>query len=415
MYLQIASQVRYYAAMDNLSHSVVGLAAGELIHRSLTPESDSVQHSMRRRMLLAAGALACNFPDLDLVLSPLIANPLGYLLHHRGHTHTLLLLIPQALLLMALIWALWPAARALLRSSRHARFGLAATVAAGLLLHLGMDALNSYGVHPFYPFDVRWFYADLVFILEPVFWLAFGVPLAMMLRRAPLRWLALAGLAALPLFFYTRNYLAPATVAALLAMLAVLAWLQRRASDKGRCALLCGVALSASFIGIQALAMQQARSMVAAELARRDPASELVDAAMTAFPGNPLCWNFATVERNERAGSYRLRRGTLRLAGDHCPIALLARTKQSAAPLSISWEHEASLAQLRALRAANCHADAWLRFGRMPLFDGLDVNDARYGTATMHSFASMTLTGKDGPCPSSVPPWEYPRRDLLGP
>jgi inner membrane protein len=166
--------------MDNLSHSVVGLAAGELIHRSLAPEIDSRAQATRRRMLLAAGGLACNFPDLDLVLSPLLPAPLGYLLHHRGHTHTLLYAIPQALLLMALIWALLPAARTLLRASGPARRGLAATVAAGLLLHIGMDALNSYGVHPFHPFDSRWWYGDLVFILEPVFWIAFGAPLLAM-------------------------------------------------------------------------------------------------------------------------------------------------------------------------------------------------------------------------------------------
>jgi inner membrane protein len=49
VYLQFALRVSYYAAMDNLSHSVVGLAAGELIHRSLAAESDSVEHSTRRR------------------------------------------------------------------------------------------------------------------------------------------------------------------------------------------------------------------------------------------------------------------------------------------------------------------------------------------------------------------------------
>jgi sec-independent protein translocase protein TatC len=50
--------------------------------------------------------LAGNFPDLDLVLTPLLPAPLGYLLHHRGHTHTVLYALPQMLLLAALMVAL---------------------------------------------------------------------------------------------------------------------------------------------------------------------------------------------------------------------------------------------------------------------------------------------------------------------
>ncbi|WP_229507669.1 metal-dependent hydrolase [Massilia sp. Dwa41.01b] len=76
--------------MDNLTHSLVGLALGELAHRVLPTEADPARASTRRRLLLSCGALASNFPDLDLVLTPLLPDPFGYLLHHRGHTHTLL-------------------------------------------------------------------------------------------------------------------------------------------------------------------------------------------------------------------------------------------------------------------------------------------------------------------------------------
>ena len=399
--------------MDNLSHSVVGLAAGELIHRSLAPEPGSAAHATRRRMLLAAGGLACNFPDLDLLFSPLLPAPLGYLLHHRGHTHTLLYAIPQALLLMALIWALWPAARALLRASGAARRGLAATVAAGLLLHIGMDALNSYGVHPFHPFESRWWYGDLVFILEPVFWIAFGAPLAAMAGRRALRIVLLAGLAALPPLFAARGYLVWESAGALLAIGALGAWLQRRDGERGRQALAAAIAVSAAFLGVQGWTSGTARSAVAAELERRDPASTMIDAAMTAAPANPLCWSFASVERNDAAGSYRLRRGTLRLAaGAHCPAAFGIAAGDG---VRIEWEHEASLAQLRALRRDSCQFDAWLRFARAPLVEGDVANDARYGTATRRSFATMGLAQFAGqPCPARVPQWDYPRGDLLG-
>jgi inner membrane protein len=48
------------------------------------------------------------------------------------------------------------------------------------LLHMSMDFLNSYGIHPAVPVRImRWFYGDMIFIVEPVFWVAFGVPLAL--------------------------------------------------------------------------------------------------------------------------------------------------------------------------------------------------------------------------------------------
>jgi inner membrane protein len=165
--------------MDNITHSFVGLGVGELLQRSLAPEDDPARQRTRHRLLLTACAAASNFPDLDLFLTRLLPAPLGYLLHHRGHTHTILFALPQALLLLALLWLLWPNARALLRGSRQARIGLGIAIVAGFALHLSMDFLNSYGVHPFYPLNNGWFYGDMIFIVEPVFWVAFGVPLAL--------------------------------------------------------------------------------------------------------------------------------------------------------------------------------------------------------------------------------------------
>ncbi|MEK7354805.1 MAG: metal-dependent hydrolase, partial [Bdellovibrionota bacterium] len=160
--------------MDNVTHTLVGLAAGELIHRSLPAETNDTDRSIRRRLLLIACAVASNFPDLDLVLSPLLPPPLGYLLHHRGHTHTILYSLPQAFMMIAFIWFGWRNARELLRRSQAARTGLLIATLLGFTLHLSMDFLNSYGIHPFHPFDSRWFYGDMIFIIEPLFWISCG-------------------------------------------------------------------------------------------------------------------------------------------------------------------------------------------------------------------------------------------------
>src|SRR4051812_36693208 len=109
--------------MDNITHSVVGLGVGALIDRSLPPEPDDTRERVRQRMLLTIGCLASNFPDLDLVLTKLLPAPLGYLLHHRGHTHTLLAALGEVAVLLALVWLLWPNARRLLAISSSARWG----------------------------------------------------------------------------------------------------------------------------------------------------------------------------------------------------------------------------------------------------------------------------------------------------
>ena len=407
-------------AMDNLSHSLIGLALGELVQRRLSAEPDSGAQSLRRRMLLVTGWAASNFPDLDLVLSRLLPAPLGYLLHHRGHTHTLLLALGQAVLLALLVWLLWPGARALLRKSSAARAGLIAAAGLGLLLHIGMDFLNSYGVHPFYPFSGRWVYGDVLFILEPVIWVAFGVPLAMMVRSRLVKFLFLALLTAIIVWANTRAYLHWGSLLGLGAAALALAWSQRRAGEHAIGGLVSAAALVCGFIGIQGLASSQGRRMVAAELQRLDPGSRLLDTSMTGLPANPLCWIFVSVERNDSAGIYRLRRGLLSVApgvmpGAACPAAFSGPLSTETAAVSIAWTQESSLSDLR-VRASGCHFHAWLRFARMPALAPDSATDVRFTMSSGENFSTFPFERFDGqPCPAGVPQWDLPRHDLLAP
>jgi inner membrane protein len=415
--------------MDNLTHSVVGLGVGALIDRSLPAEPDQDRSRIRSRMLLIVGCLASNFPDLDLVLTPLLDPPLGYLLHHRGHTHTLLAGIGEMFLLLALVWLLWPAARRLLHSSATARRGALLAAGAGLLLHLGMDSLNVYGVHPFWPFDPNWYYGDLVFIVEPVFWIGFGVPLAALVRRPGLRRLWLAVIALVPLGATLLGFMQWGSMAGLLALGLLLAWIQRSAdehhgesrSERGRKALAAGLAASLAFVGLQALALQQARAIVAAEVKRIDAGERLLDTALSAYPANPLCWSFVTVARTgtDGGGLVHLRRGMLSIAPglspvSHCPARIAGPALEDAPP-QIAWQAEdhAPVAALRSLAAQDCRVDAWLRFARAPsLADGV-ATDVRWGEPGSRNFSTMRLDAAGQPCPDPVPNWGYPRADLL--
>lgn len=407
--------------MDNLSHSLVGLAGGELIHRSLPPEKDQEAMRLRRRLLLFSCWFASNFPDLDLVLTPLLPEPLGYLLHHRGHTHTFLYALPQALLVFATVWLLVPAARDLLRASKAARLGMISSIAAGLVLHLAMDYLNSYGIHPFHPFDSRWLYGDMVFIVEPVFWVAFGIPLIMII---PKRWLRYSLLAALPgvlLYFTAKGFLLWTSFAALALVAAALMSVRIRAPRGDIAALLAAFACGVLFIGSQAAASRHARGALAVVQKDRFPSALMLDAAMTPFPSNPLCWTFVSIERDEAAGIYRLHSGLLSLLPqvlpvDSCPAALIATPLAAGAAKHVIFldRYEGDLKALRRLTDRDCHFQAWMRFARAPRIAAGQASDMRFSFRGGENFTTLSFADfADKACPAYVPQWDVPRQDLL--
>ena len=406
--------------MDNITHSVVGLGIGALIDRSAPPDADHDAQRVRTRMLLTIGWLASNFPDLDLVLTRLLEAPLGYLLHHRGHTHTLVGALAEVALLLGLVWLLWPAARGLLRTSRRARLTALGTACAGTLLHIAMDGLNVYGVHPFWPFDARWYYGDLVFIVEPVFWIAFGIPLALMAPGRVARALLPGLLVAVPIAATAAHFLQWGSLAGLLMLAGLLGWTARKHGGvRGRAALGAGLAAVLAFVAVQAVGMHAARDTVAAAIARIDPGDHLLDTALSAYPANPLCWSFVTVAADAAHGSYHLRRGLVSVApgitqATSCPAPIAGRAGGGDARLAWQSEERDSLAHLRDLQAHNCHFNAWMRFARAPSLDATTATDARWSPFGSANFSTIDYAGvASRPCPDPMPDWGYPRGDLL--
>jgi inner membrane protein len=409
--------------MDNITHSVVGLGIGALVDRSVAPESSPVDQRVRSRLLLVLGCLASNFPDLDLVLTRLLAPPLGYLLHHRGHTHTLLGACGEIVVLLGLVWLLWPAARRLLRTSGRARGAAVVTAGVGTVLHIAMDGLNVYGVHPFWPIDPSWYYGDLVFIVEPVFWIAFGVPLAALVRGRVTRGLVLALLAAVSIGVTAAGFLQWGSLAGLLALGLLLAWIARRIDAprgrRGRAALGAGLAASLAFVGMQAAALHEARAVAVAAVAHLDPHEHVVDTALSAYPANPLCWSFVTVAVDPAHGDYHLRRGQLSVAPAitpvaHCPAPIAGRAAGTDARLAWQGDERDGLARLRGLQATNCHFNAWMRFARAPSIGATTATDARWSPPGGRNFSTIDYAAfAAAPCPRPVPGWGYPRADLL--
>jgi len=312
-------------------------------------------------------------------------------------------------------------ARHLLKESAMARIGLVMSLGLGLVLHIAMDYLNSYGVHPFHPFDSRWFFGDMVFIVEPLFWVSFGVPMGMTVQRRWLRCTLIAALFGTIVFFTVTSFLAWASFACLVIVALVLGYIQHKANRHGRIALISAAAVSVVFIAIQSNASNLAKLEVAQQVKSKSPASKVLDSAMTAFPANPICWSFVSIESSESAGIYRLRRGVLSLAPailpvDKCPQKFSANpvTQENQAAIVFSLEQEGDLKTLRELAKTNCHVEAWLRFARAPFIDNAVASDLRFVTGLRGNFTTMNIKAVEGhDCSRYIPTWGFPREDLL--
>jgi len=362
--------------------------------------------------------LASNAPDLDFLIGRFSDDPkLAYLLHHRGHTHTLLAALPIGALL-----ALGCARLCGVRDPGARRRVLWAGV-LGALLHIGFDGLNDYGVHPFFPLDQRWYYGDAVFIVEPLL-LAVMLPL-LVLHGASRTGRAIGALLTLALLALVwLPALVPASTAlATTGVLALALGLQWRPGARAWPALAAAGLVVLVFVGGSALA----RAAVRAELSRARPGESVAQLVTSPLPANPLCWSTLAVSL-DAAGVYRVRVGAASLwpslaPVEHCRFRARERTTAPLLPSVLASEDgrvrfeqvfEGPIESLRALRRRRCDADAALRFLRAPFWterDGVSVlGDLRYDREPELGFAELALNGR---CGAALPPWVPPLADLL--
>jgi inner membrane protein len=174
--------------MENIAHTFFGLALAKAGLERSTP------------MATAALVISSNLPDID-VLTRVVGDQFSGLEHHRGITHSLIGLVPlSALLALSMIGAdrLWRLRRdPFARPASPSRLFLLAYL--GGLGHILLDFTNSYGVRPLLPFSDRWFYGDLIFIVDPWIWLILGFGLVLS-ARGPLKislWIAIGTLQSL--------------------------------------------------------------------------------------------------------------------------------------------------------------------------------------------------------------------------
>ncbi|MBI2876504.1 MAG: metal-dependent hydrolase [Candidatus Tectomicrobia bacterium] len=167
--------------MDNLTHALTGMVIAKT-------GLDRNQPKIAVRALWVSAL----FPDIDCVVQ--LFRSEEFIFYHRGFTHSLFGLPIFALLLGALFYAFSP-------SERHGPEGLTPPLrgdllgkargflaarrlwylsllcALGLLSHIGLDLITSYGTLILAPFSDRRYFLDYVFIIDPIFTAIVGLPL----------------------------------------------------------------------------------------------------------------------------------------------------------------------------------------------------------------------------------------------
>jgi inner membrane protein len=393
--------------VDNITHSLVGVALADLaMGRRAT-------HA-HRPLFVGAGVIAANLPDLDFAYSWVTPSPIGYLLHHRGHTHTVAGLVALAIALIAAYWFFPPVRK--MRLSGRLRFGL--LIAIALASHLALDFLNSYGVHPFYPFDNAWYFGDSLFILEPSLWLILGIAVAWNGRTRGARLAAALPMAILLSTIASTGEMPVESLAVLAIAGGLFAWIAFRLSPPTRtaAALFIFVLIAAGFAATSRVARRAAVEALAPEIR-----GEIVDVILTPNGSSPLCWAVIAIELRETDGEYVLWKGTLSVMPawkrpTGCASYQFRGPRDGrimgSGRLALRDELHQPLQQLRTLARDNCWVRAWLRFGRAPVIEGGSIFDLRFSERPGREFTDMRLAPREG-CPPNVPDWGMPRADLL--
>lgn len=160
--------------MDNLTHSLAGAVLGRMGFKRLSPRA------------MPAMIIAANLPDIDSFIAPLFN--VSARTFHRGFTHGVGGLLVMPFVTVAMIW-LWDR----LRTGKEGPLklgGLWLACVVATLSHPLLDFMNTYGVRFLEPLSHRWFYGDMIFIVDPWIWIAFilGLELSWRAERHDRDW-----------------------------------------------------------------------------------------------------------------------------------------------------------------------------------------------------------------------------------
>lgn len=357
--------------MDNLTHSLIGLSASKAGLERLSPGTTTLC------------ILAANAPDADILA--LAGGRWSYLHHHRGITHSIagIIVLSVALplvfflgdLLIARIW----------KRPRKVRLG--GLLIASFLVsatHPLMDWTNNYGMRFLLPWDARWSYGDLVFIIDPFIWVVLGGSAFLLTSRTKLQglvWLVIAGATTFLVLFGARGPAAlpnptPLRIFWISALVVIVVLFKSEVASRWRSrtslTALAIICLYLGFLfGVHSVALNRTQTE-ASKLAGEHGESTIKVAAMPTL-ANPLRW-LSMVETDK--ATYRF---NLNLLGENQTRTTLVRFEKPSGNESIA------LAQAK----REYPAQVFLSFARFPV---INVAGDDCLTQTLVQFADLRYT-----------------------
>lgn len=411
--------------MDNITHSLVGALTAETALTFLNIKKPELVISRRTKIAFYLSSfLSNNICDLDFVVGLFLKpNRLQYLLHHRGHTHTFVMAPFQAALIVLLFWGV-----AKLQKRPWEKFEMKAIAALSLLgcfLHIGLDFLNQYGIHPFWPFNNHWFYADMMFIVEPWIWVTILPFLFFSSSHRYMRW-AVVCLIVSAFGLVGLSGFVPKTMGWVVGLWSLILFLSFKYLEQKNRLAVCYFSFGL-FLSVFFLECHWLKAEIKERFQKEEPEITLNDVILSPFPSNPVCWQIVTVESSRDRQLFDLRKGVVSLfthlyRPEEC-LSLITR-KNEAEPLNPKHPHVIWTSHRRYLRQhlvklwkENCSAAAQLKFVRAPFWYEQDkklyLADMRFETGGRDNFSKLDISNGKTDCPKAIPPWVEPREDLL--
>jgi inner membrane protein len=143
--------------MDTGSHLLFGVTLAGLAH--LDPLVAYLPHLAAA--VMAGTILGSNVPDLDMAAR--LRGFAAYIQHHRGITHSIPALFVWPILITAVLGKGFGVGEQWIT--------LYEWTFLAVLLHVGLDMLNGYGVQCLRPFSRKWIHLDILAIFEPILFL----------------------------------------------------------------------------------------------------------------------------------------------------------------------------------------------------------------------------------------------------
>jgi inner membrane protein len=387
--------------------------------QNLTPQAAGIA----ALPMMVTSIIANNFPDLDLMVTAFMDPQLGYILHHRGHTHTLAFTLLQPLLILGFLrlYQRWKGT-SWSKEDWHWFFGLAFF---GGMMHLGMDSWNVYGVHPFWPLNNHWYYGDFVFIIEPLFWMTL---IPWLYSKMQNRWsrnllffFYTIGLSALFFVYFTTPWY-PLLVLVLGLSYGLFIHKQTNSARQAWLSLAATMLVFCALLGSSIWL----KNMLRKALHQQDPHEKIADIALISYPSNPFCYQWISVGYHKKSRDYIMRKGIFSFFPQllQCP-QFGSETTAHLTPSSESLRTQFGglvgsqkvfrrpLQELRALKG-HCQLDAAMQFIRTPSWKlsphshSFYIGDLRFDRRKAHDLAEFEFPLTPQTCPPLRPPWVAP-------